>query len=61
MRNNAFMGAAEVASGLTVPRQADTTADTHVPPLESYAVRPDGELSTIQKRSTDEPGEFWLK
>lgn len=55
------MGAAEVASGLTVPRQADTTADTHLPSHESYAVRPDGELSTIQKRSTNEPGEFWLK
>lgn len=59
MRDNALMGPAEVASGLTVPRQADTTADTYLSSLESYAVRPDGELPAVQKRNTDEPGKFW--
>ena len=58
MRDNALMGPAEVASGLAISRQADTTADSDVPSLESYALRPDGELLAVQKGGTDEPGEF---
>lgn len=55
------MGPAEVASGLAISRQADTTADPHVSSHEGDALRPDGELLAIQKRGTDEPGQFGHK
>lgn len=53
------MGPIEIASGLSIPSQANATADPNITLQPGNNIRLDGELSTIWKGKSSKPRNGW--
>ncbi len=49
------MGPTTLPTSLPIPGQTHTAADQNITLFQSYSLRPDGQLPTVQQGDTDEP------
>lgn len=53
------MGPATLSTSVTIPGQADTTADSNLSFLQGHTVCPSSKLLTVQQGGLNEPWQQW--